>query len=191
MKVLEFINIYKESKVQNTQLKPNAISEYIRSKLEVKSYIPFKEKREIVEIVVRKNTEVIDGIKKNDAINQYVGFVIAMLVAHTNLECSEDPVVDYDLLAESGLLPIIITEFKSSYDECDILLKMAVASELEDNNINALVGRFLNNIMQRLDNAGEFVKEKFGDADITKMLGGIFKQEDLTNLKGFLDKYNK
>ena len=97
---------------------------------------------------------------------------------------------DYDLLAESGLLPQIIAEFKESYDECDVLLKMALAMELEDNNVNVLFGKFLNSILQRVDDVMEFAKNTFGNIDIKDILGEAFKEEDLAELKGFLDKYN-
>lgn len=191
MRIAEFINEFKEKKIMNTQIKPNAISEYIKKTLEVKTYIPFKLKREIAEVVVAQNTKWEDGIKKNDSINQYISFIVAMLTAHTSLEFSEDPVEDYDMLAESGLLPQIIAEFQESYSECDVLLKMALAMELENNNINALVGRFLNGILNKLDTVGDVLKEKLGDINIKDFFGANFKEEDLAKLTGFLNKYNK
>ena len=191
MIIQEFVQKFKEDKVTNSKLNEHAVSDYLKKELEIKTYLPFRQKREIVEMVVEQNTEWVDGIKKNDPINQYVAFVTAMLSSHTNLDFSDDPVADYDLLAESGLLLLIIEEFRTSYDECDALLKLALASELEDNNINVLVGRFLNNILGKLDVVSEIFKDKFGNIDIERALGGAFKQEDLANLKGFLDKYNQ
>ena len=188
MKVNEFIVDYKTKKVMNTQMKPNAVSEYLRETLSVKEYIPFKTKRQIVEMVVAQNTRAIDGVKKNDAIGQYVSFVIAMLAAHTNLEFSINPMEDYDLLAESGLLSLIIDEFKADYSECDILLKMALASELEDNNINVLIGHFLDKILQKIDEFGDALKGKFEDFNLQNIFGADFKEEDLAKLSGFLDK---
>lgn len=188
MNILEFVQKFKEDKVMNTQIKPNAVSEYLKEKLEIKTYLPFRMKRTIVETVVSKNIEWVDGIKKIDSIDEYVGFIVAVLSAHTALEFSDDPVADYDLLAESGLLPLIIAEFQESYSECDVLLKMARASELEDNNVNAIIARFTNGILQKLDDVGEVLKDKL---DMKDILGGAFKQEDLAKLKGFLDKYNK
>lgn len=190
MKIVEFIEGFKNAKVQNTKVSPNAVSEYLRKNLEIKTYIPFRTKRQVAETVVAQNTEWVDGMKRNDAINQYLGFVVAMIGLHTNLEFSEDPVEDYDLLAESGLLPQIIAEFQESYNECDIILKLALAMELEDNNLEAVVNRFLNEILQKLDGAGEMLKGSLGNLNIKDVLGNIFKQEDLTKLKGFLDKYN-
>ena len=186
--VKHFIEEFHNKKIQNTQIKPNAVSDYLKETLEIKEYIPFNTKRQIVEMVVAQNTKFVDGIKKNDAIGQYVGFVVAMIASHSNLEFSENPVEDYDALAESGLLPQIINEFKADYSECDILLKMALAMELEDNNVNALIGRFLNKISSGLDGVLEVVMDKFGDFDLKNILGADIKEEDLTKLIGLLDK---
>lgn len=191
MKVQNFINDFKSKKIMNTKIDQDAVSKYLKKELEIKTYIPFRTKRQIVEMVVSQNTDWVDGIKKYDSINAYIGFVVAMISAHTSLQFSDDPVADYDLLAENGLLPQIIAEFKESYDECDILLKMALAMELEDNNINVLFGKFLNSILQRVDSIVELAKNIFGNIDIKDVLGKVFKEEDLAELKGFLDKYNK
>lgn len=189
--VENFVKDFKDKRVINTKVAPDAIGNYIRENLEIRTYIPFVKKRAIAEMVVAQNTEEVDGVKRNDSINQYVSFVVAMISAHTNLEFGEDPVVDYDLLAESGLLHQIIAEFKTSYDECEILLKMALAMELEDNNINVLVGKFLNGILQRLDGVGEVLKDKLGGLNLKDILGQDIKQEDLAKLQGFLDRWNK
>ena len=188
MKISEFITDYKTKKVTNTQIKPNAVSEYLKKTLEIREYIPFKKKREIVEMVVTQNTRFIDGVKRNDAIGQYVSFVVAMLISHSNLEFEADPVTDYDLLVESGLLPLILNEFKADYSECDILLKMALASELEDNNIEVLVGRFLDKILKKIDDFGDAFKDKLGDFNLQNVLGVNFKEEDLAKLSSLLDK---
>lgn len=191
MKILELIETYHNKKIQNTKIEPNAVSEYLRNALEIKTYIPFRTKRILVETVVAQNIKWVDGIKKIDSINEYVGFIVAVLSAHTTLEFSDDPVADYDLLAESGLLPQIIAEFQESYNETKILLNMARTSELEDNNINVIVARFTDGILQRLDSVGEVLKDKLGDLNLKDIIGADFKQEDLAKLSGFLNKYVK
>ena len=190
MTIQEFVKDFQDKKIQNTKINEHAVSDYLKKELEIKTYLPFRDKRAIVEAVVVQNTEWVDGIKKNDAINQYIAFVTAMLSSHTTLEFSEDPVADYDLLAENGLLSPIIEEFRTSYDECDILLKMALASELEDNNINALVGKFLNSILEKLDGVGEALKDKFSNFNLDNILGDGFDQKDLAKLSSFLNKHN-
>lgn len=187
MKINELIENYKNAKVQNSKINPNAISEYLRRELEIETYIPFKEKRKIAEMIVAQNIKTIDGIKKYDDIGSYVSLVVASIVAHTNLEFGKDVIADYDLLAESGLLSQIIAEFQGSHEEIGILLKMAIASELEDNNVNVLVGHFLNSILKKLDGFSETLKGKLENFDLKDVLGD-FKQEDLAQLKGFLDR---
>ena len=105
MLVIDFVQKFKNDKVANSKVAPNAISEYLKKELEIKTYLPFRMKRTLVETVVSQNIEWVDGIKKIDSINEYVSFIVAVLSAHTNLQWSDDPVADYDLLAESGLLP--------------------------------------------------------------------------------------
>ena len=191
MKVVDFVEKFKKNKIANTKTDNTVVSNFIKKELEVREYVPFKEKRAIIELLVLKNIEVVDGVKKHDAISGYVSFVSAMLVVHTNLELSEDPVADYDVLSENKLLAPIIETFRESYDECDVLLKMALASELEDNNVNMLFGRFLNNILERLDSVGEVIKSTIGEVDINSILGEQFNQEDIAKLSSFLNKYNK
>ena len=191
MKIIDFVQGFKDKKIMNTKVDTDAVGKYIKETLEVREYVPFKEKRAIVELIVLNNIKVVDGVKKNDSISQYISFITAMLTAHTNLEFSEDPVADYDILSESGLLTPIIDTFKTDYSECDVLLKMALANELEDNNVNIVFCKFLNSILYRLDVIGEYIKSSVDGVDINSILGESFNQEDLAKLSSFLDKYNK
>jgi hypothetical protein len=191
MNIQVFVENYKEKKFMNTKQGIDEKSEWLRKELEIKSYIPFREKRMIAEEVVKQHIEVVDGVKKYDSIDTYISFVMASIMVHTNLECSDDPVADYDLLAESGLLQNIVAEFQESHNEIDTLLKMIVAMELEDNNVNVLVGKFLNGILQRLDVVGGVLKDKLGDLNLKDILGRDINQEDLAKLQGFLNKYIK
>lgn len=191
MTIQEFVKTFIEKKITNNKINEHAVSDYLHKELEIKTYVSFRIKREVAEMVVSQNTTMENGVKKNDSINQYVAFVIAMVVLHTNLEASADPVEDYDALAESGLLPQIVAEFQESYNECEVVLKMALAMELEDNGVNMLVGKFLNGISHKLDEFGDVLKNRFENIDIKDVFDGNFNNEDLTKLKGFLDKYNK
>lgn len=176
MTIIELVKEFKDRKIMNTKTNDHAVNDYLKSKITVTEYIPFMEKRLVAEMIVKENTEEVNGIKKNDAINQYVAFVIAMIQTHTDLEISKNPVADYDLLAESGLLTPIIEMFKVDYTECDVILKMCLAAELEDNSINALVGKFLSGISNMLDS----VKERFEGFDIN--------EEDLAKLNSLLHR---
>ena len=189
MLVKTFIEEFINKRIQNTKTDNTIVSAYIKETLKVREYVPFREKRAIVELIVDENTKDINGVWKNDPITQYISFIAAMLSAHCDLEL-EDPIGDYDLLCESGLLMPILDTFRNDYNDFDVLLKMALAAKMEDNNIGVQVGKFLNGILWRLDDVVDDVKEKFGDFNLQNILGENFKAEDLEKLSAFLNKYN-
>lgn len=188
MKVVEFIQKYKESKVQNTKMAPDAVEQFLKKTLEVKEYVPFKKKEEIVKTIIEYNLEENNGIKKIDSINQYLSFISAMLVSHTNLEISEVPADDYDLLAEHDLIEQIVALFAKDYKEFETLLKMAVADELEDNNLSVVVSKFFNGILDKVDDVVALVANVAEGFDTSKLFGEEIKKEDLGKLIGLLDK---
>ena len=143
-------------------------------------------------MVVGKSIVEENGVKRVDPISQYISFVIAMLVAHTSLDITQDnPISDYDTLCETGLLEPIVMLFQKDYDECKVVLDMLVSQALEDNNFNVIVGKFLNGILNRLDIFTDTLKESIGNMDLTKLLGADFKEEDLVRLHNFLETYSK
>ena len=186
--VQEFVQTFIDKKITNTKIAPDAISKYIRDNLEIKTYIPFAEKRRIAEMIVEKYITEVSGIKKYDEISSYVGFISAMIVAHTSLQFSNNSVTDYDLLAQSGLLTHLIAEFQESYSECDIILKMAISMELEDNNVGALIGRFFAGILETLDGMADGLKSITGDEGLKNLLGIDINKEDLAEIIGLIDK---
>jgi hypothetical protein len=181
MTIAEFVQEFQTKKIMNTKIEPNAVANYIKKTLEIKTYLPFEQKRAIAETIVKENTEIIDGVKKNNSINQYLSFVMSMIIGHTNLTVSDNPAEDYDLLAESGLLSAIIAEFQESYNETDVLVKMTLASELEYNNVGFILGRFLDGILNKLESAAEVIKKTTDNVN----------DEDLAKLRGFLNTYIK
>jgi hypothetical protein len=93
-------------------------------------------------------------------------------------------------LSESGLLEPIIAQFQKSYSECEAILKMTAADALADNNLNAVVARFLDGILDKLDVVGDGLKNMIESIDLNSILGKDFTEENLSQLKGFLDRYN-
>ena len=186
--VQSFIEEFISRKIKNDRITPNAVEDYIREKLDIIEYLPFNTKREIVEMVVDNNITEEDGVKKVDDISQYLGFICAMLLSHTNLVMSANPADDYDLLSQCGLLGPIIEMFKTDYEECDVLRKMKVTNALQDNNFNVLVGKFLNGILGKLDGVGDVLQGFAEKIDVSKLLGEDIKKEDIAKLIGFVDK---
>lgn len=189
--VKNFIEEFKNKKIMDTHVNPNAVSEYLNKTLEIKNYIPFSDKKRIAEMVVEQNSTVENGIVKIDSVGQFIGFIMAMLAAHTNLQINtEDPISDYDLLSESGLLEPIIAQFQKSYSENEVILKMVAADALIDNNLNAVIARFLDGILDKLDGVSDGLKNMIEGVDLKSILGKDLTEDNLSRLKGFLDKYN-
>lgn len=169
MLVQNFVEEFKNKKVQNTKTNDHAVADYIKQKLEIKTYLPFAYRKVLVQTIVDSHIEVVDGIKKYDNVNSYIGFIIAMIKAHTNLEFSQKSIDDYDLLAETGLLAAIVEEFRTSYEECEVLRKMMVAAEMQDNEASVIIGKFLNNIIMQLAKW----ETKLQDVDVQTLLNEI------------------
>ena len=190
MTIHELVSKFKEKKIINNKFQPDAIGDFIRANVKIKTYIPFMDKKQIAEMVINNNISEEHGIKRVSPTGQFIGFIMAMITAHTDLEVdTDDPIADYDALSESGLLEIIISQFERDYSECDVVLKMVLASEMEDNNFNVVVARFLDGILDKLDGVGDGIKNMFEGIDLKSILGADFKKEDLVKLNDFLNKY--
>lgn len=186
--VKDFVNEFIEKKISNNKINPNAVDEFIRSKLDIVEYLPFSKKREIVEILVDKIVTEEDGIKKVDSVSQFLAFIVTMVASHTTLEFSDTPEEDYDALSSSGVLEHILAMFHKDYEECNALLKAAISDELADNNLNVIIGKFLNGILVRLDGVVDIAKGFSENLDLSKILGANINKEDMAKLVGFLNK---
>ncbi len=170
--------------IKNDRITPNAVEDYLSEKLDVIEYLPFQKKREIIDMVVEQVVTEENGVKKVDSITQFLSFITVMLVSHTNLSFSENPSDDYDALSRCGMLEPIIAMFQKDFSDCETLLKMAVADELADNNLNVIIGKFLNGV---LDIAKGFTE----NIDLSKLLGTNIKEEDVAKFIGLIDRLNK
>lgn len=189
MKIFELIQDFKTKKIQNTKADSTVISGYLKKTLEIKTYLPFLEKKKLVDMIIDANITEENGIKKDNQILRYISFITTSITAHTGLEF-EDVFADYDALAESGLLEHVVAEFASSHNELDVMMKMALADKMADNNLSAVVARFLDGILDKVDDITGPLGEKIDGLNIEKLLGNINK-EDVTKLIGFVDKLKK
>lgn len=190
LSVQEFVNEFIEKKIANNKIKPNAVEEFINSKLDIVEYLPFSTKREVIDMVVENVVIEEDGIKRVDSVSQFLAFIVAMLVSHTNLQIV-NPEEDYDALSQHGLLEPILAMFKRDYSECDALLKAAIADKLADNNLNVIIGKFLNGILGKLDGVIDMAKGFVENIDLSDILGADINKEDIAKLFGVTDKLNK
>ena len=183
MTIKELIKLISEPK--NQMLKVEQLQEVAKKKLEVKSYLSIKEKKNLVESIVNECVLYDEGVFKFDEIEKYVCFTMRVIEAYTNLELSDDLEVDYDLLCESGLLDIVIATFKKEYDEVNILLQMRCEYILSSNNIEAQFGKFLNNILDKIDDISDVLVNKVGDFSMDKLPISV---GDINKLLEFINK---
>lgn len=189
--VKEFVQEFKEKKITNTKFEPNAVESFIKEKLEIKPYISFTDKRKIAEMVVNQNITDEYGVIKLDSTSEFVGFIIAMLTAHTNLCFGPNPIEDYDALSESGLLEYILATFKKDFDECKAVLQMVRNDALVDNNLSVVVAKFLDGVLEKLDGVGDTIKGIVEKIDLDKFTGLGLDEKELNGLKKLLHKYSK
>jgi hypothetical protein len=114
-----------------------------------------------------------------------------MLAAHTNLNFGTNPVEDYDILSEYGLLEYIIATFKKDFDECNVVLQMVRNDTLADNNISIVVAKFLDGVLDKLDDFGDTIKGVVEKIDLDKLMGLGLNENEMAKVKSLLNKYVK
>lgn len=182
MKIKELVEIINSNK--NKMLKSEQLQQLLVKTLEVKDYLSIKQKKALIEDIVNDCILYEDGVFKFDDIDKYICFTMKTIAAYTNLELSKDIEEDYDALCEARLLDIIINSFKKEYDDVSVLLQMRCEYILSGNNVEAQVGKFLNNILEKLDDVINIMSTKIGDFDISKL---PVSMEDLNKLMNFVN----
>ena len=167
MKVNELVEFVSNSK--NKMLKAEQLQEVLKSKLEVKKYLSIKDKNNIVDEIVNECVLYEDGMFKFDDTEKYVCFIMKTIAAYTNLELSDDIETDYDVLCENDLLNPVIATFNKEYDEVSILLTMKCDYVLSGNCLEAQVGKFLSDLMDKVDVFANILSDKIGDFDLSKL----------------------
>jgi hypothetical protein len=185
--VQNFVEEFLNKKITNTKLNDHAVEDFIRDQLDIVEYIPFENKLNIIDKIISQIVKEVDGVKKVNSVAQYMAFITTMLSSHTTLEFG-DMFEDYDALNKCGLIEQIVALFQKDFSECETLLKMTVADELADNNLNTIIGKFLNNILAKIDGFGEMIKGFTENVDLSKLLGTNMKEEDIAKILGFIDK---
>lgn len=189
--VKDFVSEFKARNIKNDRITPHAIEDYVSEKLDIITYIPFTEKYKIAKMVVENNMTEEYNVKRIDRTSEFVGFVVSMLEAHTNLTTGTNPVEDYDALSESGLLEYVIATFQKDYQDCSTVLQMVRDDALAENNLSAVVGKFLDEVLDRLDDVGDALKGVIEKVDLDKMMNMGLNENEMAKVKSLLNKYIK
>lgn len=190
MLVKEFIELYKNAKVQNTKLNPNAVEEFIRGKLEIREYLPFVEKRALCEKVLDASCETKGAIVEVDSVSRYVLFTLSVLAQYTNLEFGKtdgvDSIDEYDMLCQNGLLNYILATIAGEYEACNNMLNMMMADiDANNNNVAAVFDRALQSGLGYIDNIIDALVDKINDLELD------LSQLDIDKIMGIIDKLPK
>ena len=142
-----------------------------------------EEKKLIAQGILYECTERVDGVVRTDSVQQYLSYVKYMILRHTNLEYTQE---DYDKLCSTEyngttLLNAILNCFESDAKECTRILNLVTADRMQENSLEFVIGKFLNNVIKML-------QDKLDEFDISKM---IPQDADKEKLFKFLNDYVK
>ena len=183
MTIKELIKLMNNPKVKMQTLEQQ--QETIKKKLDVKSYMSIKAKRDLVESIANECVLYDEGVFKFDEIEKYVYFTMKTIEAYTNLELSDDIENDYDMLCEVGLLNAVINTFSGEYENVKILLQMRCDYILSNNNIESQVGKFLTGLLEKIDNVSGVIAGKIDSFSFDRL---PIDKVDLTKLLELVNK---
>lgn len=183
MTIKELIKLMNDPKTK--MLKAEQQQEVLKKKIDVKSYISIKDKKDLVESIVNECVLYDEGAFKFDEIEKYVCFTMKTIEAYTNLELSDDIEDDYDMLCETGLLNAVISTFNGEYENVKVLLQMRCDYILSNNSIESQVGKFLTSLLDNIDGISGAIAGKIGSFSFDKL---PIDKIDLTKVLEFVNK---
>lgn len=183
MTIKNFVELMNTNK--NKLLKAEQTQAFIKKELGVKEYMSIKDKKELIEDIVNECILFENGVFKFDEIEKYICFTMKTIAAYTNLELSNDIEADYDDLCESKLLNAVIEAFNGEYEGVKVLLQMKCDSILSNNTIEAQMGRFLDGVLERVDNIAGALTNKVENFKVSDL---PINKETLNALKEFMKK---
>mgnify|MGYP004516898083 CR=1 FL=1 len=151
----------------------------VKKFVNVKEYVPFEEKVDLVKDIIDTCIENDNGIIRINEIDQYFWFTIKVLQAYTDIEFSIDYYQDYNTLAETGLLGEILNLFKDEYQAVINLLEMQRKYVLEQNRIEFQIAKFLNTATDSLATFVNGLNDKVNDFSTND----IFNAENMKSLE--------
>ena len=191
MKISEFIDNFKEKKIMNTKVAPDAVSEYIKKELEVKDYMPFIEKRELCERVLNAcNVKDENGLIKVDGVSRYIIFTLSVISKYTNLEFSSgeefDSLDEYDMLCQANLLNPILDVIGAEYTTCNNMLNMMMEDIMTNNNtIENVIGAVLGRLGDSIDDFITVISDKVESMNLD------LSQIDIDKYKGVIEQFTQ
>lgn len=186
MTISELVNLMNNSK--NKLLKPEQAQAFLKKELEVKEYMGIKQKKDLVNGIVNECILYENGVFKFNEIDKYICFTMRVIEAYTNIELSDDYEDDYDALCGAKLLNHVIETFVGEYENIKILLQMQCDYILNGNTIEAQLGKFLEGLVEKIDDAIAILSESIEGFDLSKL---PVSMEDINKVMEFVNTYQK
>lgn len=184
MKINEFLDVVNANKAKlYNKANKNALSDFIKQTLNIKSYISIKEKKQLVEDIVSETIIYENGLLKFNGIDQYIVYAMKCIEAYTDLELSNDIEDDYDELSKTGLLEAITSTFAEEYKTVLTLLQMQCDYILMDNSISSKVGVFLTSVSSIINKLANSLSNSVDNFDISKL---NIDKKDIEKITEFL-----
>lgn len=188
MKILDFVNEIKAKKIMNTQYQPHAVEDFIKEKLNIKTYVPFVEKRELCKKVLDASCTRNGSIVEVDSVSRYILFTMAIISKYTNLEFSSgedeefDSIDEYDMLCQNDLLNPILDVIGMEYTTCNNILNMMMADiNANNNNIAAVLDKSAQRLLDIVDKLKDVLADKVEELNLD------LSQIDIDAYKGLIE----
>ena len=163
MKVQEFIEYM--GKTVNSTMKNEHIINLAKNALEVKNYIPIKEKKDLIDNIIEKCIYFENGTFRIDSIDSYIYFTMLTIDAYTNIEI-DDIEECFDTLSESGLMPIVIASLGQEYQDVQTFLNMKRNEIMENNSVEMQVAKFFESALETVGDFSEGIMEVLKNVNI-------------------------
>lgn len=188
MKILDFVNEIKAKKIMNTQYQPHAVEDFIKEKLNIKTYVPFVEKRELCKKVLDASCTRNGSIVEVDSVSRYILFTMAIISKYTNLEFSSgedeefDSIDEYDMLCQNDLLNPILDVIGMEYTTCNNILNMIMADiNANNNNIAAVLDKSAQRLLDIVNKLKDVLADKVEELNLD------LSQIDIDAYKGLIE----
>lgn len=145
----------------------------------IHSYIPYAEKLAEAKKIAELSTHITIGdkviYKKNTPI-QYFLKITRLIIRYTDVEFSEDINKDYDILAEKGVLDVLLSQIpESEIAQFTTLVEMCVADIYENErdissffetkfeSLGLTINQMFNSFKETVDNLPENIKDNISN----------------------------
>lgn len=157
-------------KINIDDLKGKTYKECLEAGVKIEYSVPIMAEKESIESVADQLLyEDEDGLLTYDPILKDIMVANAITILYTNIELSDKPFDDYDILNECGLLEQYEWANDGKCTEFDGKLNCVLTQRLTTNDVNHIVARALKSMIKTFDNTMNHVNGMLDKGDPNKI----------------------